>query len=215
MFRTAIVLVFALHALPAARAAEPLVLDLDAEGDLLSLSHHIDQFLFAPTRNTAAGSDRDLNESMRVPEMKDYLAVTALVRIGGKVAGFATEQEVVRPDPATGMPVAESAWLITLNRPGLTGDIAVRQRENARGVMEVVQQVHGNPAGPWPDAWQRFLSTDGETRVQMATGDLARYQGGKFEEYNYLNAADPARFGHFRARIQFVIHAPGDAGAGK
>lgn len=55
MFRAAVTLLFTLQALPTIQAAEPLVLDLDAEGDLLSLSRHIDNFPFAPTRNTAAG----------------------------------------------------------------------------------------------------------------------------------------------------------------
>ena len=187
-------------------ATEVLVMDLDLESDLLSLSHNIDNFLFAPTRNFTATGDRDLNESVRVDAMRNYLAVTAMVRIGGEIAGFATEQEVVQADPETGMPVAYSAWLITLNHPGYSGVLAVTQKEAAHGVFDLAQRVAADPDAQWEDRWERFLSTSGEARVGIASGELGPYADGLFEEYNYLNPSDLKNFAQFRARIQFVIH---------
>jgi hypothetical protein len=43
--------------------AQRLVLDLDLEQDVLSVSHAIDGFLFPPTANRSPFSDRDLNAS--------------------------------------------------------------------------------------------------------------------------------------------------------
>ncbi len=186
-------------------AAEQLILDLDLEADLLSLSHNIEGFLFPPTSNRSPFREGDLNAAFTGDALRNHLAATALVRIDGEIAGFATEQEVITGTPDSGHPAAESAWLILLNRPGLRGFLAVKQREDASGVFGLAGRVAQEPDRRWPDEWQRFLSTSGEARVQMATGDLAPYQGGLFQEYNYLNPADLKRFNRFRAKIQFVV----------
>lgn len=190
----------------AAQAADKLVLDLDMDRDLLALEHNIDGFLFTPTMNFSQDLAGDLARRFRQEPLKNHLAATALVRIGGEIAGFATEQEAIITDPGTGRKAAESAWLITLTRPGASGVIAVTQREDAGPVFALAQQVAQNPGGEWKDEFQRFLSTSGTYKVQMATQDLAAYQGGRFEEYNFLNPADLAKYGRFRARLQFVIH---------
>lgn len=190
----------------ATQAADELVLDLEMDQDLVSLAHNIDGFLFAPTMNFSAQLPGDLARRFAAEPLKNYLAATALVRSGGKVVGFATEQEAVLEDPLIGRKVAESTWLITLTQPGATGVIAVTQREDPGPIFTLAQRVVQNPTGDWQDEFQRFLSTSGTWQVQMATQDLAVYRGGRFEEYNFINPADFAKLGRFRARIQFVIH---------
>jgi hypothetical protein len=150
-----------------------------------------------------------LNAAFRGEALTNHLAATVLVRMAGEVVGFATEQEAVTPLAPNQRPLAESAWLITLNRPGLQGVLAVAQREDASGVFELVQRVVQQPQEEWEDRPQRFLSTLGSATVQLATGDLAAYQGGIFEEYNFLNPADFGRLGRFRGAIQFVIYPRG------
>ncbi len=190
-----------------ARNGEPLVLDLDLEQDSLNVSHAIPGFFFPPTQNRSPFSDRDLNAAFAGEELRNALAATVLVRRDGALVGFATEQELVTP-PSAGKPVAASAWLITLTRPGLTGVIAVTQQEDASGVFALAQRVAQSPDEPWEDRPQRFLSTSAPAHVGIATGDLASYQGGRFEEYDLLNPADWKRLGRFRGAIQFVIRAP-------
>jgi len=187
-------------------AADKLVLELDMDEDLISLAHHIDNFLFTPTLNFSLDVAGNLSDRVKVDALHHHLAVTTLVRIDGEIAGFATEQETVRNDPDTGLPYAESAWLITLNHPSARGVLSVTQRENAGPTFGLVREVMDNPGRDWADEPVRFLSTDGDTRVPHATGDLRPYQGGRFEEYNFVNPADFARYGRFRARIEFVIH---------
>ncbi len=197
-----------LAASPPAQAAEKLVLDLDMDSDLLSLVHNIDGFLFTPTMNFSADVPGNLARAFLAEPLKNHLSATTLVKIDGKLAGFATEQEILVDDPATGHLIAESAWLITLNYPGATGFLAAKQTENAGPVFALVQQVMQNPGGPWEDRFQRFLSTTGTARVQIAVNDLAAYQGGRFEEYNFVNPADLGKYKRFRAKIQFVIYPP-------
>lgn len=201
-----LVLLAALAAAAPAWSADRLVLDIDMDADLVSLAHGIDGFLFTPTMNFSADVAGNLARRMAVEPLKNYLVATAIVKIDGKVAGFATEQEVIVDDPATGGKFANSAWLITLHYPGATGVLAVSQREDAGPVFGYVQKVMQNPQGPWEDSFQRFLSTTGTHRVGIATGDLASYQGGKFEEYNFVNPSDLAKYKRIRAKIQFVVY---------
>lgn len=189
--------------------AERLVLDLDLEADVLSLSHAIDGFFFPPTANRSPFSDRDLNASFSGETLRNHLAATVLVRIGGEIAGIATEQEVVTPPGENRLPSADSTWLITLNRPGSRGVLVVKQREDATGVFELARRVVQEPDGAWEDRPQRFLSTAGTATVQLATDELTAYQGGVFEEYNFLNPADWKRLQRFRGAIQFVIYPAG------
>jgi hypothetical protein len=195
-----------LGASAAANAAEKLVLEMNMDDDLLSLTHHIDNFPFRQTMNFSPDLAGNLNERMKVDSQRAHLAVTVLVRIDGEIAGFATEQETVRADPATGKPYAESAWLFTLNHPRASGFLAVKQRENAGPTFALVQQVMQNPDAEWTDEPHRFLSTDGETRVQLASDGLAPYLGGRFEEYNFVTPSEFRKYGRFRAKIEFVIY---------
>ena len=189
-----------------AQDAEKLVLELNMDHDLLSLVHHIDGFPFTPTMNFSTDVAGNLSERMKTASLQHHLIASALVRIDGQVAGFATEQEAVLTDPTTGKLYAESAWLITLNHPRASGFLAVKQRETAAPTFALVQQVMENPDGDWTDEEHRFLSTDGVTRVALATGELNRYQGGRFEEYNFVTPSDFKRFKRFRAKIEFVIY---------
>lgn len=188
------------------QAVEKLVLDLEMDSDLLSLTHNIDGFLFAPTMNFSPNRGGNISELFLVDSLKNNLVATVLVRIDGKIAGYATEQEVLATDSESGHPSAESAWLITLNYPGLTGVLAVTQQEDAGAVFGLVSQVMQNPDGQWEDEFRRFLSSSNSPTIQLATGDLAVYQDGRFEEYNYVNPADLKNYARFRARIQFVIY---------
>lgn len=188
------------------QAAEKLVLDLEMDRDLISLAHNIDGFLFKPTMNFSPDVPGNLSASLGGDTLKHHLAATALVRIGDEVVGIATEQEKVLIDEATGKHDVQSAWLITLYGPGRTGVLAVAQREDPAGTFGLVSQVMQDPKGNWDDEFHRFLSTSGDARVQLATGDLAPYRGGRFEEYNFVNPSDLKNFGRFRARIQFVIY---------
>jgi hypothetical protein len=192
-------------------AAEKLVLDIGFEGGLLSLSHNIDGFLFTPTRNYTHDGEVNLNEQVLTERLRDQLTVTALVRINGEVAGFATEHETVRTNPDDGKPYAESGWFFLLRYPGLNGFLAVSQREDASKVFGIVKRVMEEPEAAASEPEHRVLSTDGVTRVQMATGDLAPYEGGVFEEYNYVTPSDYKNYGEFRAKLQFVIY-PAEAG---
>lgn len=188
------------------QAAEKLVLDLDTDSDLVSMALNIEGFLFKPTMNFSADIAGNLSDRFKVGPLKNYLAATALVRINGEIAGVATEQEMLTVDQASGHPIAESAWLITLNYPGATGVLAVKQQEDATQTFGMVNQVMQNPDADWEDAFQRILSTSNAPTVQLATGDLSAYQGGLFEEYNFVNPADLKKFKRFRAKIQFVIY---------
>lgn len=188
------------------RAADKLVLDLDLDRDVMSLNHHVDNFIFKPTMNFSMDVAGNLSELMKVDPLKNHLIATALVRINGAIAGVATEQEVLILDDSSGKKIAESAWLIMLNYPGKTGFLAVKQQEDASGVFGVLTKVMQNPAGDWEDSFQRFLSTSNAPVVDLAVGDLAVYKGGKFEEYNFINPADMKNYGRLRGRIQFVIY---------
>lgn len=201
-----ILVLFACGAFTTLEAGEKLVLELNLDPDLLSLVHHIDDFPFRPTMNFSPDVAGNLSERMKVESLHQHLAATALVRINGEIAGFATEQEAVLTDPQTGQPYAESAWLITLSHPRASGYLAVKQRENAGPTFALVKQVMENPDRDWGEEEHRFLSTDGVTLVQMATGDLSVYQGGRFEEYNFVTPSDFKRFNRFRAKIEFVIY---------
>ena len=204
----ALVLCAALIGGSPARAAEKLLIDMDLDADVVSLAHNIDAFLFSPTMNFSSDVPGNLSRRFVVDPLKNYLSATGVVTIDGKVAGFATEQEFITTDPATGQTMAESAWLISLAGPGRTGVMAVAQRESPTGVFGLIQRVTQNPGGPWDDKFQSFLSTSGTYRVALATQDLAPYLGGRFEEYNYVNPADLARYKRFRGRIEFVIYPP-------
>lgn len=189
----------------ASLAGEKLVLELDLETDLLSLSHNINNFLFAPTRNYRADGKQNIN-TMEYPSLKDHLAATGLVRMNGEVVGFATEQEIVYKDAGTDKPSANSMWMFRLNYPGLNGFIAVEQKEDASKVFSLAQEVINRQDKEWEDKQYMFLSTDGKTHIQYASGELAKYQGGVFEEYNALNPADFKQYGRFRAAIRFIIY---------
>lgn len=188
------------------QAAEKLVLDLDMDTDLVSMAHNIEGFLFKPTMNFSADVAGNLSDRFNVEPLKNHLAATALVRINGKIAGFATEQEVLTVDQESGHPMAKSTWLITLNYPGATGVLAANQQENASQAFGLVNQVMQNPDADWENKFQRFLSSSNAPTVQLATGDLSAYLGGRFEEYNFVNPADFKNLKRFRAKIQFVIY---------
>lgn len=189
----------------AVKADDKVVLDLDLDEGLLSLTHHIENFLFEKTASYSKHLAGDLNERIKTDTLKDHLVATGLVKIDGEVVGLATEQEYVYLDKATGIPYAKSAWLVTLNHPEMKGVFAVEQIENAAPVFGLVSEVTANPQKDWPDKFQRFLSTASDARISMASEGLARFRGAKFEEFNYVNPADLENFGRFRPKIQFVI----------
>ena len=205
LIRTPLIVVVLLLSSFSLQAAEKLVLDLEMDSDLLSLTHNINGMLFPPTMNFSANTAGNISELFKVDTLKNHLAATALVRIDGEVAGYATEQESLVPD-ADGHPVAESAWLISLVHPGVSGFLAVSQQEDAGPVFGLASEVMQNPDREWEDEFRSFLSSSNSPVVQLATGDLTIYQGGRFEEYNLLNPADFKNYGRFRARIQFVIY---------
>jgi len=188
------------------KANEKLVLDLNMDTDLVSMAHNIDGFLFKPTMNFSADVAGNLSDRFNAAALKNHLVATALVRINGEIAGFATEQEMLTLDQESDHPVAESAWLITLNYPGATGFLAVKQQEDASPAFGLVNQVMQNPDTHWENKFKRFLSSSNAPTIQMATGDLSAYQGGRFEEYDFVNPADYKNFQRFRAKIQFVIY---------
>jgi hypothetical protein len=201
-----VILALLLTSVAGAQAAEKLVLDLEADSDLVSMAHHIDGFLFTPTMNFSADVAGNLSERFHVEPLKNHLVATARVRLNGEIAGIATEQETVTVDQESGRHMVESAWLITLNYPGATGVLAVKQQENSPQAFGLVNQVMQNPNADWENEFQRFLSSSNAPTVQLATGDLSAYQGGRFEEYNFVNPADFKNLNRFRARIQFVIY---------
>ena len=199
-------ILFALGSCSGAGAAEKLVMEMNMDEDLLTLTHNIDPFPFRQTMNFSPDLAGNLSDRIKVDSLKSHLAVTTLVRINGEIAGFATEQETVLTDPKTGAPYAESAWLFTLHHPRVSGFLAVKQRENAAPTFGLVQQVMANPDGNWNDEEHRFLSTDGVALVQLATDGLAPYQGGRFEEYNFVTTSDLKKYGRFRAKIEWIIY---------
>jgi len=202
----ALIVLLAMMLSCAAAAREPLVLDLHMDEDKLSMAHNIDDFLFRRTFSFSHNAPGDLHERFLREEFNGHLVASAMVRIDGEIAGFATEQEYVYRSTETGAPEARSAWLIMLTRPGVKGFLAVEQVEDASGVFTFAQEVMADPDGQWEDRFKSFLSTRDEVQVDMATDELAAYAGGRFEEYNMLNPADYGRLGRFRARIRFVIH---------
>lgn len=203
---TAIVSAFAaILVSPVSARAEQLVLDLDMEDGLLYLAHHIDNFLFDGTASYSEDIAGNLSRRIEIDTLSNHLVATALVSLDGEIIGMATEQEYVYIDEATGTPFAQSAWLVTLNHPGLNGVLALQQTENAGPVFAAVGEVMSEPEREWPNQFNRYLSTHGDARVTTVSGDLQRFDGARFEEYNYINPADYAILGRFRGRIQFVI----------
>ena len=187
-------------------AVEKLILEIDLERDLISLSHNIENFIFSPTRNYPAAGEININQLQGYPNLNNHLAATALVRLNGDVIGYATEQEILGIDPETQHPIADSMWMLTLNHPDLKGFLVVKQREDGSGIFALVNQVLENPDRVWEDKWQILLSTIGEAHVQFASGDLLPYQDGVFEEYNGINQADYAAYHRFRGKIRFIVY---------
>ncbi len=66
---------------PVALAADKLVLDLEMDRDLLSLSHNIDNFLFSPSKNYVEPDTQVINDLSMYDVLKNQLVATALVRI--------------------------------------------------------------------------------------------------------------------------------------
>ena len=209
MARSGLIILFplCLLAIPL-EAADRLVLDLDMDTDLISMTHNVDGFPFKPTMNFSPEVAGNLSERLNAEPLKNHLVATALVRINGEIAGMATEQESLAVDQDSGHPMAESAWLITLNYPGVSGFLAVKQQEDATQTFGLVNEVMQNPGADWENEFKRFLSSSNAPVVQLASGDLSAYLGGRFEEYNFVNPADLKNFKRFRARIQFVIYPP-------
>lgn len=193
-----------------AHALDKLVLEIDAEVDLLSASHNIDNFPFQPTLNFSRELAGDLSERVRVDALKDHLVISALVRIDGEVAGIATEQEIVKYDPETAKVVAHSAWLFMLNHPKANGFLAVKQQEGNKRVFEMVQEVMQHPEKQYEDKVHFLLSTTSKPVIELAKGDLEGYQGGRFEEYNGVNQAELRDTGRLNARLRFIIFPPGE-----
>ena len=191
--------------LPFSAKAEQLVLDLDMEDGLLYLAHYIENFLFDGTASYSEDIAGNLSRRIENDKLSNYLVATALVTLDGEVVGMATEQEYVYIDEATGTPFAQSAWLVSLNHPDLRGAFAAHQTENAGPVFAAVADVMSEPERNWPNQFNRYLSTHGDATVTTASEELVRFNGARFEEYNYINPADYANFGRFRGRIQFVI----------
>lgn len=190
------------------RAAEKLVLDIDADTDMLALSHNIDNFLFKPTHNFSTDLAGDLSKRVQVDALKDHLVISALVRIDGEVAGIATEQETVRVDAETGKLDVDSAWLFILNHPKATGFLAVKQKEGNKKIFELVQEAMQNPDKDYEDKDLYLLGTTSKPVVALATGGVAAYKGGRFEEYNVVNQADFRKKGRFSAKLRFIIYPP-------
>lgn len=201
-----VILFLLLHINLPLQAQEKLVLDLETDSDLVSMAHNIDGFPFKPTMNFSVNIAGNLSDRFNIAPLKNHLVATALVRIDGEIAGIATEQETLAIDHESGHPMAESAWLITLSYPGATGFLAVKQQEDASQTFGLVNQVRQNPDADWEDKFQSFLSSSNAPTVQIATGDLSVFQGGRFEEYNFVNPADLKNFNRFRAKIRFVIY---------
>jgi hypothetical protein len=188
-----------------ASAAETLVLEVNLDPDLLSLVHQVDRLPFEPTMNSSLHVAGNLSDRMNVPTLHNNLVVSALVRIDGEIAGYATEHETVLTGPG-GHPYVESAWLITLNHPHGSGFLVVTQRENPAPIFALVPKVKENPNGDWNDEEQQFLATDGVTLVQVATGSVSQYQGGRFEEYDLLTPSDLKKFGRFRGKLKLLVY---------
>lgn len=188
--------------------SETLVLELDADRDQLSLIHDVPGMPFAETMNFSPDLPGNLSDRFHHPNLKNHLVISALVYLDGEVAGFATEQEIVTGAKDSDKPSAESAWLITLNHETHRGVVAVAQSEDASETIGFMAKVAANPDANWSDEEKWFRSTVGDPTIQLATGTLARYRGGRFSEFNYVNATDLARYGRFRARIRFELELP-------
>ena len=188
--------------------SQTLVLELDADRDQLSLIHDVPGMPFAETMNFSPDLAGNLSDRFHHPNLKNHLVISALVYLDGEIAGFATEQEIVTGAKDSDKPSAESAWLITLNHKSHRGVVAVAQSEDASETIGFMAKIAADPNGNWSEQEKWFRSTVGEPTIQLATGTLARYKGGRFSEFNYVNAADLARYGRFRARIRFEIELP-------
>lgn len=183
-------------------AADKLVLDIEIDRDILSLSHNIEGFLFQPTMNFSPDVAGNRSDAIKTPALKNHLLAASLVTIDGETAGIAAELEKV--ELATHS--VESSWLIMLNHPKAKGFLAVKQRENPEKVFALVNAVIQNPTADWEDKFHRVLSTAFPVQIEMASDSLSAYQGGRFEEYNFVNQADLKNHNRFRARLQFVIY---------
>lgn len=192
------------------QAVEKLILEFDADEDMISMSHNIDKFksVVPSTMNFAVDVPGNLSERLLVEQLKHHLAVVVRVTLDGEIAGIATELETVKFDSDTGEQLAESAWLILLSHPKMSGFLAVTQREDGSSTIGLVKQVMGKPDKKWEDKYRAVLSTTSKPLVYLATGDLSVYKGGGFEEYNLINPADYKKLGRFRAKGRFIIYPP-------
>lgn len=189
-------------------AAEKLVLDINADEDMLALSHNIDNFLFRPTMNFSQNLAGDLSKRILDKALKDHLVISLIVRIDGEVAGIATEQETVRTNPETGELDVDSAWLFLLDHPKASGFFAVKQKEGNKEMFGMVEEVMMNPDKEFPDKDHYMLTSTSNPVIELARGGVAAYKGGRFEEYNIINQSEFKHYGRFRARFRFIIHPP-------
>lgn len=185
----------------AAQAEEKLLLDVDLS--YLSLSHNVSQFYFQPTKNTYDGTEDNIN-NMAYPVLDDHLLVTTLLRRDGEVVGVATQTEILEIDEEA--PKSRTLWTIRLSAPDLKGFLVVEQDEDASGVAKLKNEVRDNPHAFFPNEWRMVPTSAEGTRVSYASGDLKRYEGGKFLELFGVNQADPKNYGVYRGRAQLEIH---------
>lgn len=144
---------------------------------LLSLSHNVPGFQAPITENHLPGSDENINV-MDYPSLDGHLTTTALVSLNGDIVGIATETEIIYGEGKDKR--ANSMWLVRLNTPELTGFLAVEQIEDASGVDALMMSAPDTSNG----SSVAVRTTMDDARIIHASGDLSRFEGGVFAEYD-------------------------------
>lgn len=160
---------------------------------LLSLSHNVPGFQAPITENYMPGTDQNINV-MDYAALEGHLTTTALVSLNGEIVGIATETEIIYGEGKDKR--ANSMWLVRLNAEGMTGFLAVEQIEDASGVDALMMSAPDTSNG----RSVAVRTTMDETQIIHASGDLSRFEGGIFEEYNLATQSPGSIQIEFRAR---------------
>lgn len=151
--------------------------------DMVSTSHNVEGFMMPNTINTLPGSTKNIN-NVAHENLKGHLSMTATVKLNDEIVGFATETEIIyKTEKGT---EANSMWLIKLNKEGLKGFIAVEQIERAYDIDNAAAEMMAELKSGKTPKLRRVPTTTPKTKIQYASGDLAKYQGMYFTEYDLI-----------------------------
>lgn len=155
----------------------------------LSMTSRVSMLPIKSSINKMSNSDENINDITKYPLLKEHLTVSGLATLNDEVIGIATETEIIENG------VANSMWLVRLSKPGLSGFLVVEQHENPQKAMANKTEKEVTLPNGTKTKDVILHMTDRPTTTQHASGDLKRFEGGEFVEYDYFNPTIPNRGG--------------------